>query len=75
MQQEHGKLKTIYKTPSTARAALIRQLLTDAGIQVTVSGEHQGGLAGLNVAPVEIIVLESDADAAKEIIADAETRE
>ena len=72
--EKNQKLVTIYEAPDAARAELIRQILANEGIEAQVTGEHQGGLVGLNIMKIEVVILESDVKAAKVIIEHAESQ-
>jgi hypothetical protein len=61
-------LVTIYTTNDANEAELIKLNLRDQGISCQLSGEQQGGFAGLGITQVGVVVRAEDADRAQSII-------
>jgi hypothetical protein len=60
---------SIYKAQNVTEAHFVKDLLLQAGIDATVTDEHEP-LAGLSIVPPDVMVRQSDESHAKEIIAD-----
>jgi len=79
MDEKNEKLVTVFKTGHQGVIAVIKSILEEAGIQFFAKGENIQNLFALGVlgtgfnpvtGPVEIQVLEEDADYAKELLSD-----
>jgi hypothetical protein len=77
METDREKLVTVYKTGHHGTIALIKSLLDEAGIEYFAKGETVQDFIGVGVfgmgyntltGPVEIQVLEENAEYAKEIL-------
>jgi hypothetical protein len=61
-------LVTIYTTNDANEAELIKLNLRDHGIACQLSGEQQGGFAGLGIEEIGVVVRAEDADRARSIV-------
>ena len=62
------QLVTAYTVDDSVKAEIIKNALEEHGIACEIGGEHQGGFTG--TLSIDIIVNESDAELAKQIITD-----
>lgn len=62
------KLQTVYSTDNAADADVLRIALEQAGIRCELSQPTQGGLAGVDVTPVQILVRDEDLAAARKLV-------
>jgi hypothetical protein len=58
----------VYRAGNMAEAEMVRNLLMAEGIACEVSGENQGGFAGVGVVEVTVLVHAADADRARAVI-------
>jgi len=70
MSDLHG-LVCVYKATNSAKAELVRNLLEAEGIRA-VTGDTHNPFPGLSIAPAEVFVERSNAEAARIVIAEVE---
>ncbi len=69
---EPGRMIELIRTNDAVVLSFIQSLLKDAGIEVLVADQNMSVLDGsIGILPRRILVLEEDADEAREILADA----
>jgi hypothetical protein len=64
---------TVFRTNDPTIAEMVRNALHEEGITAEISGERQGGFAGV-LPEVEVIVRATDADQALRIVEEMEER-
>ena len=64
-------LVCVYNATNAAKAEMVRNLLEAEGIRAT-TGDTHNPFPGLSIAPAEVFVEQSNADAARIIIAEVE---
>lgn len=68
IRKPQDELVTAYTVADSVKAEIIKNALEEHGIPCEIGGEHQGGFTG--TLSIDIIVNESDAPLAKQIITD-----
>lgn len=68
IRKPQARIVTVYSVDDSVKAEIIKNALEEHGIQCEIGGEHQGGFTG--ALSIDIIVSESDAPLAKQIITD-----
>ncbi|MFT5324152.1 MAG: hypothetical protein ACI8P0_002012 [Planctomycetaceae bacterium] len=64
----------VFSSPERLRAELMKSMLEAASIECHLANGQQAAFAGIGLFPVEIIVAESDAEQARQLILKDELR-
>jgi hypothetical protein len=69
MYMSRGKLIVVYQTMIEYDALLCRDYLNENGIEARTCSEQLGGFTGMNISPMQVVVLVEKADRARKLSA------